>query len=1011
IYTSGSTGLPKGVMVEHRNVVNLVHWSQRLCQPAGDGAVLHKTPVSFDASVWELFWPLCSGLRLVLARPDGQRDPQYLAQLIEAQQVSVVQFVPALLQQFLETPASSRCTRLSDIVCGGGELTEALAAQVRQRLPGVRLHNVYGPTETTVDCSAWTLEPGAELPQGALPIGTAIDNTRLYVLDPYDQPVPWGVVGHLHIGGAGVARGYLGLPAQQAERFIASPFVDHERLYRSGDLVRQCQDGNLIFLGRNDHQVKIRGLRIEPGEIEACLVRIPGVREAVVLAFDAPVSGARLVAYLTGEPQAADSLREGLLMHLPEYMLPAQYIHLAQLPLTPNGKLDRNALPAPDGALHERLYEAPLGDTETLLARLWAELLGVQQVGRHDNFFELGGHSLLAVSLTARLRLEGLQVDVRTLFGQPTVAALAATLGRNQQVVVPENRIPADCPRITPDLLSLIELDQAALDRIVASVSGGAANVQDIYPLAPLQEGILYHHLSAEHDPYVLYSRLRFASLERLQAFASALDQVIARHDVLRTAVLWEGLPQAVQVVWRHAPLQLLHLEAGASGLDLSQAPLIRLLHRQVPGTEQIEATLQFHHIVLDHTALEVVGEELIGFLHGTPPVATPVPYRNYVAQARLGISQAAHERFFREQLADIDEPTLPFGLSDVQGDGRDMHEAKLALSAELAAGLRRQARQLGISVASLFHLAWARLLAAASGKDRVVFGTVLLGRLQGGEGAERALGMFINTLPLRVDLNEVSLREGAQAVHQCLSALLAHEHASLALAQRCSGVAAPLPLFSAMLNYRHGAETSAEQRQAWQGIEVLEGQERTNYPLSLNVDDLGEGFRLVAMTPAQVGAARICGQMHQVLEAMVEALEQTPELALQRLPVLEPEERQRVLVGFNDTAVAYDLEQTLHGLIEAQVVRTPDAVAVRAEEGSLSYRELNEQANRLAHHLIALGVKPDDRVAICVERGLSMVVGLLAILKAGGAYVPVDPDYPTERVRHMLSDSAPVAV
>ncbi|MEJ5904810.1 amino acid adenylation domain-containing protein, partial [Pseudomonas kermanshahensis] len=949
IYTSGSTGQPKGVMVEHRNVVNLVRWSQRLCQLPGKGAVLHKTPVSFDASVWELFWPLCSGLRLVLARPHGQRDPHYLAQLIEAQQVSVVQFVPALLQQFLEAPASARCASLSDIVCGGGELTQALAAQVRERLPGVRLHNVYGPTETTVDCSAWTLEPGADLPHGALPIGTAIDNTRLYVLDHYDQPVPWGVVGHLHIGGAGVARGYLGLPEQQAERFIASPFVDGDRLYRSGDLVRQREDGNLVFLGRNDHQVKIRGLRIEPGEIEACLVRVPGVREAVVLAYDAPSSGPRLVAYLTGEPPEADSLRQALLHDLPEYMLPAQYIHLDQLPLTPNGKLDRKALPAPDAALHERPYQAPQGQTETLLAQLWAQLLGVEHVGRHDNFFELGGHSLLAVSLTARLRLEGLQVDVRTLFGRPTIAALAETLGRNQQVLVPENRIPAGCTHITPDLLSLIDLDQPAIDRIVARVPGGAANVQDIYPLAPLQEGILYHHLSAEHDPYVLYSRLRFDNGERLQAFASALDQVIARHDVLRTAVLWDGLPQAVQVVWRHAPLQVLRDDDAATvGLDLSQAPLIRLLHRQAPGSECIEATLQFHHIVLDHTALEVVGEELMGFLQGTPPVQTPVPYRNYVAQARLGVSQAEHEAFFHEQLADVDEPTLPFGLSDVQGDGLGMQEAKLALSAELAAGLRRQARHLGISVASLFHLAWARLLAAASGKDRVVFGTVLLGRLQGGEGAERALGMFINTLPLRVDLGEVSLREGAQAVHQRLSALLAHEHASLALAQRCSAVATPLPLFSAMLNYRHGAEASTEQRQAWQGIDVLEGQERTNYPLSLNVDDLGEGFRLVAMTPADVGAARICGQMNQVLEAMVEALEQTPELPVQRLPVLEAQERERVLLGFNDTAVDYDLEQTLHGMIEAQVLRTPDAVAVKAEEGILSYRQLNEQANRL---------------------------------------------------------------
>ncbi|MEN4826672.1 non-ribosomal peptide synthase/polyketide synthase [Pseudomonas sp. P39-UII1] len=1017
IYTSGSTGLPKGVMVEHRNVVNLVHWSRHLCAVPAEGSVLHKTPVSFDASVWELFWPLCSGLRLVLARPDGQRDPQYLAQLIQKQQVSVVQFVPALLQQFLDEAQSAQCSSLSDIVCGGGELTAALAARVRQRLPGVRLHNVYGPTETTVDCSVWTLEPDAALPPGVLPIGRPIDNTHLYVLDSLDQPVPWGVAGHLHIGGAGVTRGYLGLAQQQAERFIASPFVAGERLYRSGDLVRQRADGNLEFLGRNDHQVKIRGLRIEPGEIEACLSGVASVRDAVVLAF-----GERLVGYYTGAEQPADSLRQALLTQLPEYMVPGLFIHLDSLPLTPNGKLDRKALPAPDAALQQRPFEAPQGSTETLLARLWAELLGVEQVGRHDNFFELGGHSLLAVSLTARLRLEGLQVDVRTLFGQPTIAALAATLGQNQQVDVPENRIPADCASITPDLLSLVELDQAAIDRVVASVPGGAANVQDIYPLAPLQEGILYHHLSApEHDPYVLYSRLRFDSLVRLQAFANALDQVIARHDVLRTAVLWDGLPQPVQVVWRTVPPVTvdadlvgagLPRESSAADLNLSSAPLIRLLHAQPADGQRIEATLQFHHIVLDHTALEVIGEELVALLQGEPaPTQPPAPYRNYVAQARLGISQAEHEAFFRSQLADIDEPTLPFGLSDVQGDGRGMQEVKLPLSAQLAAGLRHQARVLGISVASLFHLAWARLLAAASGKDSVVFGTVLLGRLQGGEGAERALGMFINTLPLRVDLGSVSLRAAAHATHQRLSALLAHEHASLALAQRCSGVAAPLPLFSAMLNYRHGAQSSAEQRQAWQGIEVLEGQERTNYPLSLNVDDLGDGFRLVAMTPADIGAARICGQMNQVLGAMVAALEHEPELPLQRLPVLEAEERQRVLVAFNDTAQDYNLEQTLHGLIEAQVERTPDAVAVRAEEGVLSYRQLNEQANRLAHHLIDLGVRPDDRVAICVERGLSMVVGLLAILKAGGAYVPVDPDYPAERVRHMLSDSAPVAV
>ncbi|WP_060482016.1 non-ribosomal peptide synthetase [Pseudomonas sp. NBRC 111119] len=1012
IYTSGSTGLPKGVMVEHRNVVNLVHWSRRLWPVSGERVVMHKTPISFDASVWELFWPLCSGLRLVLARPEGERDPAYLAQLIQAQQVSAVQFVPALLQQFVEQPESRHCSSLTDILCGGGELTAALAAQVRQCLPQVRLHNVYGPTETTVDCSLWTLEPDAPVPSGALPIGKPIDNTRLYVLDAYDQPVPAGVAGHLHIGGAGVTRGYLGLPEQQAERFIANPFVAGEGLYRSGDLARLDADGNLVFLGRLDQQIKLRGLRIEPGEIEACLLQVQGVREAVVLAVD----GTRLVAWYTGTALPADTLRQALAAQLPEHMVPAVYIPLERLPLTPNGKLDRQALPAPDVALQGRRYEAPVGATETLLAQRWAELLGVAQVGRHDNFFELGGHSLLAVSLTARLRLEGLQVDVRTLFGQPTVAALAATLSRSEQVQVPENRIPPDCAHITPDMLSLIDLDAAAIARIVAQVPGGVANVQDIYPLAPLQEGILYHHLSAEHDPYVLYSRLRFANLDRLDAFACALDKVIARHDVLRTGILWEGLPQPVQVVVRQASLARMacsdpwNAANEAPLLGIAQAPLIRLLYGERDG--EVQATLQFHHIVLDHTALEVVGEELTAYLGGAPaPAKASVPYRNYVAQARLGVSQGEHEAFFTGQLADIDEPTLPFGLSDVQGDGRHLDEASLTLAQALAGGLRQQARLLGISVASLFHLAFARVLAAASGKAPVVFGTVLLGRLQGGEGAERALGMFINTLPLRVELTGHGVRDAARDVHQRLSGLLAHEHASLALAQRCSAVAAPLPLFSAMLNYRHGTQPGADRGAAWAGIEVLDGQERTNYPLSLNVDDLGQAFRLVATAPAEVGALRICGQVHQVLEALVDALQQAPDLPVQQLPVLEAEERNRVLTGFNDTAVNYDLEHTLHGLMEAQVKRTPQAIAVQAEEGTLTYAQLNAQANRLAHHLISLGVKPDDRVVICVERGLAMVVGLLGILKAGAAYVPVDPDYPAERIRHMVSDSNPVAV
>ncbi|NIF19972.1 non-ribosomal peptide synthetase, partial [Pantoea sp. Cy-639] len=1012
IYTSGSTGLPKGVMNEHAGVVNRLLWMQDAYALGGDDVVLQKTPFSFDVSVWEFLWPLQTGARLVMARPGGHRDPEYLREVIAAEQVSTLHFVPSMLDVFL-AHGDVRPAQLRQVMCSGEALPGSLVRRFHQQLPSVQLHNLYGPTEAAVDVSAWHCVSAPD----NTPIGKPIANTTLYVLDAHGQPVPRGVAGELYIGGVQVARGYLNRAELSAERFIDDPFAQRAgaRLYRTGDLARHLPDGNLEYLGRNDDQVKIRGLRIELGEIQACLTAVDGIKEAVVLAHDQASGGKRLVAYYTGARHETDSLRAALLGQLPEFMVPALFIHLDALPLSPNGKLDRKALPRPE-TQHSQAYAAPQGETETLLAAIWAELLGVERVGRDDSFFELGGHSLLAVTLTARLRRAGLQVDVRTLFGQPTIAALAATLGQGGAVEVPANLIPATCTRITPELLPLVQLDQASIQRIVARVPGGAANVQDIYPLAPLQEGILYLHLSTpDADPYVLRSRLAFADMARLEAFAEALQRVVERHDILRTAVLWEDLPQPVQVVWREAPLQVLAFDEQALGsLDLSQAPLIRLYHRQDPASGQVEAVLQYHHIVLDHIALQAVHEEMHGYLSGEgAPATASVPYRNYVVQARHGVGEAEHEAFFRAQLGDIDEPTLPFGLRDVQRGGLAIEVAETDFAGSRYARLRAQARQLGVSNASLLHLAWARLLAAASGRDSVVFGTVLLGRLQGGEGSERALGMFINTLPLRLDLGESSVEDAARAAHRSLSALLLHEHASLGLAQRCSGVAAPLPLFSALLNYRQSvaAPAIAVADATWQGIEDRGTEGHSNYPLALDIDDFGDRLRLTVRVAPQAGAARIGAQMLHVLDGLLEVLEQQPQRPLWQVPVLQVEEQRQVLHDFNDTALAYDLEQTLHGLIEAQVRRTPDALAVRAEEGELSYAELDAQANRLAHHLIELGVKPDDRVAICVERGLSMVVGLLAILKAGGAYVPVDPDYPAERIRHMLGDSAPVAV
>ncbi|MCF5653312.1 AMP-binding protein, partial [Pseudomonas syringae] len=827
-------------------------------------------------------------------------------------------------------------------------------------------------------------------------------------------------------------------PELNATQFVANPFSNDAGalLYRTGDLGRWNADGVIEYLGRNDDQVKIRGFRIELGEIEARLVECPGVRESVVLARQDETGQKRLVAYMVGEQNnalTAVGLRRELAASLAEYMVPSAFVVLDAFPLTANGKLDRKALPAPDAdAYASREFEAPEGEVEVTLARIWSELLNVERVGRYDHFFELGGHSLLAVSLIERMRQAGLSADVRVLFSQPTLAALAAAVGAGHDIKVPSNLIDTGCERITPELLPLANLTQLQIDQVVATVPGGVANVQDIYALAPLQEGILYHHMAAEQgDPYVLQTQFAFDNRERLDAFVQALQMVIDRHDILRTGVVWDGLDAPVQVVWRQAKLHLEGLELdpadGEIGaqlhsrfdprhyrLDMSQAPLMRLVHAEDPLNQRITAMLLFHHMALDHMAMEVVQHEMQAWLLGEAEgLSAPVPYRNYVAQARLGVSQADHEVFFRDMLGDIDEPTLPFGLQDVQGDGRDIEEAALLVDSQLNLRLRAQARQQGVSAASLVHLAWAQVLGKVSDRRDVVFGTVLLGRMHAGEGADRALGMFINTLPLRVAVGGQGVRAGVKATHAQLTALLAHEHASLALAQRCSGVAAPTPLFSALLNYRHSAVGSAAERtaQAWQGMQALHSEERTNYPLTLNVDDVGDGFKLTALAATSVGAQRVCGYMHTALEQLVDALELMPQASLQSLSILPPVEREQLLVAFNDTALDYPQQQTIHGTFEAQAERTPQALAVIHGERRLTYRELNEQANRLAHALRKQGVQPDSRVGICVERGVEMVVGLLAILKAGGGYVPLDPAYPVERIAYMLQDSAPAAV
>lgn len=1021
IYTSGSTGQPKGVAIEHRQAVNLICWAHAAMPQEVFEQTLHSTSMNFDLSVYECFVPLTLGgsLRVV---------ENALALINEPTGVTLINTVPSAIKAVLDSGSIPATTRLVNLA--GEPLKKELAERIFATSSVDWVCNLYGPSETTT-YSTWIAMPRKQGFDAT--IGRPIANTQVYILDQRAEPVPIGVVGEIYIGGAGVARGYLNRPELTAERFLRDPFGASEeaRMYKTGDLGRWRANGTIEYLGRNDHQVKIRGFRIELGEIEARLLQHDAVREVVVVAREDVPGDKRLVAYVVSENGCdCDGLRAHVKATLPEYMVPSVFVMLGKMPLTLNGKLDRRALPAPGAdAYGSRDYEAPQGEVEEILAGIWQSLLRVERVGRRDNFFELGGHSLLIVQLMERLRQVGLATDLRRVFQSPTLADLASALatGVTEQYEVTPNQIIPGCEAITPAMLPLVALQAEHIERIVRTVPGGAVNIQDIYPLAPLQEGILFHHLvDAERgDTYVLPILLSVASRDRLQELIVALQSVIDRHDVLRTAVLWEELPSAVQIVYRRAtlPVEEIMLKPDRDPceqvrewirperqrLDIRQAPLMQLQVANDASTQQWYALLQLHHMTLDHATLEYITAEVVAQLKGrAQAMPESASYRSHVAQSLAYASKQTAETFFRSKLADIDESTAPFDLVDVRGDGTQIEEGRQPVEPDLARRVRAHARRMGVSAATVFHSAWALVLARTSGRDAVVFGSVLLGRLQGNAGAQRMLGMFINTLPLTLKLQDSTARELVEHTQRELIELLAHEQASLAVAQRCSSVAGSAPLFTTLLNYRHSIPNPDADWSSATGIRLLAIQERTNYPITMAVDDFGDGFALTAQTDRRIDPHRLTAYLHTAVQSLVDALEHSPHTPATKLAVLPPHERRRVIAAFNSNAAAFPHEQVIHQVFEEQVERTPDAVAVVYETESMTYRALNHQANQLARYLVAHGIGPDRLVGLCVERGIEMIVGLLGILKAGGAYVPLDASYPPERLEYMLKDSAP---
>ncbi|REF28317.1 amino acid adenylation domain-containing protein [Xenorhabdus cabanillasii] len=1100
IYTSGSTGNPKGVRMPHKALVNLLVWqNKKQSDELGGGEVPKKTlqfsPLSFDVSFQEIFSTLSSGGELALIPNLLRLDPLALLSFLSEQRIERLFLPYVALNSLASAAVSEDCypASLIDVITAGEQLI--ITAAIRQffkTLPQCRLHNHYGPSETHV-VTAYTLEGNAEHWSALPPVGTPIDNAEIYLLDDQNQIIVDGSAGELCIAGTPLAYGYHQRPEETAAKFvdIALDGETSKRMYRTGDLAQWGPNGLLNVLGRIDFQVKIRGHRVEPGEIEALLMTHPAVRDAVVVAQGGyaqkgsieEIAEKRLVGFVIVseralQRQAQDGVKESILRFIrdavPDYMCPAAIVIVDHFPLSASGKIDRKAFPtvSPD-ALMQQEIEPPKTALEHTVAEVWSELLGVKKVGRNSHFLSLGGHSLLAVNVMLALRRRGFRVDAQTLYQYPVLSELAEQLQHSSQAEFQQERAPEMIHDGMENAFPWAPLSQAEMAALSAVIPGGAANIQDIYPLGSLQQGILYHSLAdSGGDPYVLWQVTRFSNSLLLHAYLDALRHTIARHDAFRVSIHYEGLSQPVQVVWREAELTVEELPLTAEQddpltalkqycdpamqrFDMTKAPLQRCLYCYDSRQDEWVLLYLLHHITVDHVTIEMMQLEIEAQLLSQPLAeVSPLSFRQTMVTLFNAGNSAEQQAFFAGLLQDYEPASAPLGAgSDSDANAQESNaleskalrgndtimEAWRPLPQPLNDQIRQQAKTHGVSAAAIFHLAWAKVLSGLTGQDDVVFGTVLLGRLFAGEASINVMGQFINTLPIRMRLGNLPVLECLWETQDTLTQLVRHEQASLALAQKSVQTAAGTSLFTSLLNYRHSEVRNVPSADPFQAVNpsAVEGirysgvMERTNYPVSVNVDDFASDFVINTQVGEGFDPELIGDYLQTALSEIVTALTSAPQRRIGRINALPAQERHKLLYQWNQTGADFPRQACLHTLIEEQVKRTPDAIAVVFDDtafdgaafgntGSagnapchiLNYRQLNQKANQLARYLrTELGVGPDALVGVCVERSIEMVVALLAVLKAGGAYVPLDPNYPAERLDYMLHDAAPRAV
>ncbi|HVG18729.1 MAG TPA: amino acid adenylation domain-containing protein, partial [Blastocatellia bacterium] len=1042
IFTSGSTGRPKGVMIPHEGICNRLFWMQEAYRLTPDDRILQKTPFSFDVSVWEFFWPLMTGAALVVAKPGGHQDKAYLVKEIDRQKITVLHFVPSMLQVFLEKDELEGCDSLRRVICSGEALSYELQQQYFDKL-NAELHNLYGPTEASVDVTYWDCGQDDQL--RVVPIGRPIANTQIYLLDRQLHPVPLGISGELHIGGINLARGYVNRPDLTAEKFIPNPFSGEPgaRLYKTGDLARYLPDGNIEYLGRGDHQVKIRGFRIELGEVERTLAQHPAIRDVVLLAREDRPGDKRLVAYYIADADRQASpgeLRSFLKDRLPEYMVPAAFVEVGAFPLTPNGKVNLKALPAPE-QVHlgsEKAFVAPRSPLEKALSHLWAEVLGVERVGVYDDFFELGGQSLLATRVIYKLKqIFSTEIPLRTVFESPTVASFAEVIMQTHGGQ--QNGKQSTLDRSIEEYLRRLR-DDGAPEGDSQTILPRERN-SEWHPLSFAQQRLwFYDQLEPGSYRYNIPEAVRIYGPLDISALEESLNEVVRRHETWRTRfgmldgesaqTIAPSLTVKMPVIdlsgipddEKESRARQLAVEDGKQPFDLTRLPLFRPLILKLSEEDHV-FLLTNHHIISDRWSRNLVIQELISFYEsfsqGAPPSlpAPPIQYLDFALWQREWLQGEVLESqldYWKRQLDGplpvLDLPTdRPRPPVQTYRGGSQIFRLPRSLSESVKALYFQENATLFMAMMAAF----SALLYRYTGQDDLIVGVPIANRNK--PEIEKVIGFFVNMLALRTRLSaSMSFRELLREIRE--ATLDAYAHQDLPFDKLVEEIQpgrdlSANPLFQVCFTVQNIALPELKMSNlTLKHLDIDWGMTRFDLTLflweTLEVESADAGLTNLYSYNADLfddaTIERMAGHYRTLLEDVVA----DPDQRISALSLLTAPERHQLLIEGEGNKAGLSQDRRLHELFEAQVEQTPGQVAIVFRQQQLTYRELNARANQLAHYLRSLGVGPDVPVGICVSRSIEMVVGVLGILKAGGGYVPTDPAFPRERILFILEDT-----